>query len=214
MIRNIIFDFDGTLADTARGIVATEREVLRRLGLPQTSEAQMCSTIGLPLGESLRLACNLPDALVDKAVRMYRDLFFDYAPQHIVIFEGVKETLAALKERGIRMAIATSRGRDSLEKILEVHGMDAWFEADLTADDGIRPKPNPDMVLELMARMGLRAEETLVVGDTTFDLEMGKAALCRTVGVSYGNHSRERLATASPDWIIDRFDGLREIVGI
>ena len=214
MIRNIIFDFDGTLADTARGIVATEREVLRRLGLPQTSEAQMCSTIGLPLGESLRLACNLPDALVDKAVRMYRDLFFDYAPQHIVIFEGVKETLAALKDRGIRMAIATSRGRDSLEKILEVHGMDAWFEADLTADDGIRPKPNPDMVLELMARMGLRADETLVVGDTTFDLEMGKAALCRTVGVSYGNHSREQLATASPDWIIDRFDGLREIVGI
>ena len=214
MIRNIIFDFDGTLADTARGIVATEREVLRRLGLPQTSEAQMCSTIGLPLGESLRLACNLPDALVDKAVRMYRDLFFDYAPQHIVIFEGVKETLAALKDRGIRMAIATSRGRDSLEKILEVHGMDAWFEADLTADDGIRPKPNPDMVLELMARMGLRADETLVVGDTTFDLEMGKAALCCTVGVSYGNHSREQLATASPDWIIDRFDGLREIVGI
>ena len=212
MIRNLIFDFDGTLADTAQGILATEREMLRRLGLPETSEAQMCSAIGLPLGESLRIGCNLPESIVPEAVILYRALFFDYAPQHIVIFDGVKETLAALKDRGIRMAIATSRGRDSLEKILEVHGMDGWFETCLTADDGIRPKPLPDMVLHLLDRMGIRAEETLVVGDTTFDLEMGKAALCRTVGVTFGNHSREKLQTVSPDWIIDRFPELAAIV--
>lgn len=214
MIRNIIFDFDGTLADTAAGILATEREMLRRMGLPEPAQAQMCSAIGLPLPESLRRGCNIPTERVDEAVRLYRALFFDYAPQHIIIFDGVKETLAAFRDKGLRLAIATSRSSNSLDVILATHGMVDFFPERVTADQGIKAKPAPDMVLHLLRKMGIRPEETLVVGDTTFDLEMGKGAGCLTAGVSYGNHSREQLSTVQPDWIVDRFDELISIAGI
>lgn len=211
-ISCIIFDFDGTLADTAKGIVATEQEMLRHLGLPMVTEEQMCSAIGLPLAESLRMGASVPDEMLETAVKLYRELFFDYAPQHIEVFDGVKETLEWLAGRGIEMAIATSRGRNSLGKILEVHGLSGYFNERVTADDGIKAKPAPDMVLALLERMGRRSDETLVVGDTTFDIDMGKGAGCRTLGVSYGNHSAEMLATSSPDWISDDFRFIRQIV--
>lgn len=214
MIKNLIFDFDGTLADTQEGILATEREMLRRMGLPEPAREHMCSAIGLPLPESLRRGCDIPTERVDEAVRLYRELFFDLAPRHIVIFDGVKETLAAFARQGIRMAIATSRSSNTLEAILAAHGMTDYFPSRVTADCSIKPKPAPDMVLHLLDEMGIRADETLVVGDTTFDLEMGKGAGCLTAGVTFGNHSREMLATVRPDWIIDRFDALRWIVGI
>lgn len=212
MIRNLIFDFDGTLADTAAGILATEREMLRRMGLPEPGQAQMCSAIGLPLPESLRRGCDIPAGRVEEAVRLYRDLFFDYAPQHILIFDGVRETLATFSRRGIRMAIATSRSSNSLDVILATHALTDYFPERVTADQGIRAKPAPDMVLHLLRKMEIQAGQTLVVGDTTFDLEMGKGAGCLTAGVSYGNHSRDRLSTVSPDWIVDRFDELEAIV--
>jgi phosphoglycolate phosphatase len=212
MIKNILFDFDGTLADTQEGILATEREMLRRMGFTEPAREQMCSAIGLPLPESLRIGCDIPDERVDEAVKLYRDLFFDYAPQHIVIFEGVKETLAAFAKRGIRMAIATSRSSNSLTAILETHQLADYFPERVTADCGIKAKPAPDMVLYLLDKMAIKAEETLVVGDTTFDLLMGKGAGCLTAGVSYGNHSREMLATARPDWIVDRFPDLMPLL--
>ena len=212
MIKNLIFDFDGTLADTQEGILATERAMLRRMGLPEPAREQMCSAIGLPLPESLRRGCGIPTERVDEAVRLYRELFFDYAPQHIIIFDGVKETLAECARRGLRMAIATSRSSNSLDVILATHGIDDYFPHRVTADRGIQAKPAPDMVLHLLDEMGIRAGETLIVGDTTFDLEMGQGAGCRTAGVTYGNHSREMLATVRPDWIIDRFTDLLPIL--
>lgn len=211
-IRNIIFDFDGTLADTAKGIIATEREVLRTLGLPQQTDAQICSAIGLPLAQSLSRGALIPDGLLDEAVVLYRKFFNELAPKHIVIFDGVKDTLEYFRAQGIRLAIATSRSSNSLSMILNTHGIAGFFETMLAADAGIRPKPAPDMVLTLLERMGIDAADTLVVGDTTFDLEMGAGAGCRTAGVTYGNHSREQLLSVSPDWIIDGFDELKDIV--
>ena len=213
MTKAVLFDFDGTLADTAGGIVATEREVLRRLGLPLTSEEQMRGTIGLPLRESVRLGGNVPEELADEAADLYRELFFEYAPKHIKIFDGVAETLSKLAADGLQLAIATSRGSRSLKVILETYAMDGCFCDMVTADDGIAPKPLPDMVLTLLGRMGVRAEDTIVVGDTTFDLDMGSSAGCRTIGVSYGNHSREQLQTSSPDWVVDRFAEIADIIG-
>lgn len=200
-IRCIIFDFDGTLADTAAGIVATQQEMLRRLGLPESSPEQMRAAIGLPLKECLRVGANVPDSMLESAAKLYREIFFDCASEFIEIFDGVRPTLEWLSDKGIEMAIATSRGRNSLGRILEAHGLTEFFKDWVTADDCIKPKPAPDLVLALLERMGRSSAETLVVGDTTFDIQMGKGAGCRTLGVSYGNHSPEMLATATPDWI-------------
>lgn len=205
MIKNIIFDFDGTLADTAEGILETEKAMLRQLGLPLTSDAQMRAGIGLPLALSLEKGCNLTPETVPEAVRVYRELFDEIAPRHIVVFDGVKETLSELKRRGIRMAIATSRGSRSLGMILREHALETYFDFTLSADSGIPLKPRPDMVLELMRMTGGTPQETLVVGDTTFDIDMGNGALARTAAVTYGNHPREMLLTSHPTWIIASF---------
>ncbi|MDO5322265.1 MAG: HAD family hydrolase [Bacteroidia bacterium] len=209
MIRHIIFDFDGTLADTSEGIIKTVDTTLEIMGLPPQPRAQIQATIGLPLSETIRIGGRVPEDRVDEGVRIYRENFFSVATEHIKLFPGVKETLLELHGAGLKLAIATSRGSNSLHVILQNYGIDGIFDEIATSSDHYEPKPSPDMVLKLLERLGASAGETLVVGDTTFDILMGAGALCRTCGVAYGNHDRTTLATASPDFIVDTFPEIR-----
>ena len=146
------------------------------------------------------------------AARKYREIFPEYGASASTLFPGVAETLAEFSSRGFRMAIATSRGRDSLEMIMAPYGIEKYFVDIVTTTDGLAPKPAPDLVLALLARMKQPAENTLVVGDTIFDIQMGAGAGCRTCGVNYGNQTETQLRTASPDYIAGSFAGLLEIV--
>lgn len=211
-IRYLIFDFDGTLADTAEGIIVTAQETLRRMGVPNVAPEAIRATIGLPLGISLRIAGNLPEEKEAEAVAIYRELFAQLELGRIRIYPGVAETLAEFAARGIPMAIATSRGANSLERILSGWELSGYFPVRATSADGFPSKPALDMVLALLKRLNAPADETLVVGDTTFDIEMGNRAGCRTCAVTYGNHAGERLKTASPTWLIDEFAALRQLV--
>ena len=212
-LKNIVFDFDGTLADTEKGIIAAEKRMLEEFGLPVTSEARMRSAIGLPLGKALQAGGNVPDELLEKACERYHELFFICAPEHIIMFDGVRDTLDELKSRGVGMAIATSRGTDSLNWILNILDAGHYFDTCVTASDVSGHKPLPDSVLLIMERLGWKAGDTLVVGDTTYDILMGKAAGCSTLGVTYGNHSREKLLTAAPTFLSDRFDEILNLIG-
>lgn len=201
----IIFDFDGTLADTQRGIVATAQEVLRQMGLPPADEAALAATIGLPLRENFTRGAGLGDEEADRAVEIYRSIFDEVAVPVIQLFPGIDETLRTLAGRGIPMAVGSSRGQRSLEMLMERTGLAQYIPVSMVfgVESAARPKPAPDLVYVILGKLGTRPEETLVVGDTTFDIEMGRAAGCRTCGVSYGNQSADQLATAAPDYIID-----------
>lgn len=212
MIKAIFFDFDGTIADTAPGIVKTMEQTFLRMGTPIPSEAEMRSTIGLPLKQALQQLGQYSDADAEKATLTYRQLFSTYEVGYVRIFPGVKETLEELARQGLRLAIVTSRESFSLDSICQRHGIDSAFETRVTATDNLTPKPAPDMVLTLLQRMGLQKEEVLVVGDTTFDIGMGQSAGCRTVAVSYGNHSRDTLTAVGPTYLVDRFDTLLDIL--
>ena len=211
-IRTLIFDFDGTLADTADGIVATATETLHRMGVEDVTPAAIRATIGLPLGTSLRIAGNLPESRETEAVAIYREFFAQLELSQIRLYPGVAETIKEFAAHGIPMAIATSRGCNSLEHILSGWGISQYFPIRATSADGFPSKPAPDMVLALLERLQAKAEETLVVGDTTFDIEMGNRAHCLTCAVTYGNHARERLLTASPTWLIDEFTALKQLL--
>ena len=121
--KGILFDFDGTLADTAPGIVLTMRRAFAAEGLPLPDEPAVRQTIGLPLQESIRLLGGLDDAGAARTAATYRRFFPECELTHITIFPEVADTLRELTSRGIRMAICTSRGRDSLESILGIHGL-------------------------------------------------------------------------------------------
>lgn len=212
MAKCIIFDFDGTLADTSAGIVAAVKETFRRLGWPIPDEEKIRPTIGLVLEQSMQCIGNLTLEQSAEACRVYREIFPEYGVSASSLFPEVVQTLAYLHSRGIRMAIATSRGRDSLKMLIAPYGIDRYFEDMVTSTDGLKPKPAPDPVLALLARMNQPAADTLVVGDTTFDILMGAGAGCRTCGVTYGNQTETQLRTASPDYIVDRFEEIAALV--
>ena len=201
----IIFDFDGTLADTQRGIIATAQEVLRRMGREPADEAALAATIGLPLIQNFTRGAGLSEEEARSAVDIYREIFMKVAVPVIDVFPGVEETLAALAERGIPMAVASSRGQNSLEMLMHHTGLDRFIPLSMVfgVETAARPKPAPDLVYVILGRLGARPEDTLVIGDTTFDIEMGRAAGCHTCGVSYGNQTADQLAAARPDYLRD-----------
>lgn len=213
MFKSIIFDFDGTIADTNRGIINTFTRSFEELRLAVPSVADMSATIGLPLRQAFGvLHPELDDAMLDTCVETYRRFFYEFELLAISLFPGVKETLAALHGRGARMAIATSRGRNSLDIIMNNVGIAQYFEGVFTVESVVNHKPAPDLALLIIGELKYLPEETLVVGDTTFDLMMGQGAGCRVCGVTYGNHPAEKLMEVSPDYIIDSFHELTGII--
>jgi len=211
MIKNILFDFDGTLVDSAPGIVKTMGETFKRMNIAVPSEADMRSTIGLPLTQALQQLGALNNEDAKRATDIYRELFPIYEVGYGKVFDGVVDTLAELKSQGMRMAIVTSRDTMSLDLIADKRGLSQFFETRVTGADGFTPKPAPDMVLALLERMGISADETLVVGDTTFDIEMGNSAGCLTCAVTYGNHDEETLRRVHPSFVIHDFKLLRDV---
>ena len=201
----IIFDFDGTLADTQRGIIATAQEVLRRMGFPPADERALAATIGLPLRENITRGAGLSDEEADRAVVIYREIFETFAIPAITLFPGVESVLATLAARGVPMAVASSRGQHSLEGLMHHLGLDRYIPLSFVfgVETAARPKPAPDILYVILGKLGAKPEEALVVGDTTFDIEMGRAAGCFTCGVSYGNQSADQLAGAAPNYLLD-----------
>ena len=212
MTKYLVFDFDGTLADTTEGIIITTQETLRRMGLPVVSAERFRPVIGLSLKDCFRYGTQTPEERLDEAAEVYRRLFDGIAVPRTTLYEGVPETLEALRRRGLRLGIATSRSGRTLRMLLDVLGIRDFFSELAATDEVEHPKPAPGLALLLMERLGARPEETVFIGDTVFDLQMGRSAGCRTVGVTWGNQPREQIGTASPDWIIDRFPALLDIL--
>jgi len=210
MIKYLVFDFDGTLADTTEGILKTTEATLERMGLPAAEPSVVQQAIGLPLRGSLR-AAGVPEERLEEGVDVYHEVFYQVAPKHITIYPGVHEGLELLAARGMRMGIATSRSEPSLVMLLREHGILDYFEVLGTVGCVERPKPAPDLVQWVLERFGADPSEAMVIGDTTYDIQMGSAAGCRTCAVSYGNHPVDKLLTASPGLIVD---DLRELADI
>ena len=213
MIRLIIFDFDGTLGDTRGNIILTMTQTLAQLGYPAQDEETVAATIGVPLekGFEQMLPGIGPDG-VALCAKTYRDIFQKNRKQMIPkLFPHVKDTLAALQEAGYVLTIASSRSYGSLKEFLSEMGIEPYISYVLGANSVTNAKPHPEPVLKTMADMGFPAEETLVVGDMPVDIQMGKGAGAHTCAVTYGNASREDLAAAGADIIIDDFSQLTDI---
>lgn len=206
-VRIMILDFDGTLGDTAGVIVKTMQATIKELGLPSRSDEQCAAMIGLRLIEIPPVL--FPECELDGEyyASTYRRLFHDFNTDGAVeLYPDVLETLVELKKRGIILTIASSRSKASLTEYVSALGLESVISFVLGADDVKDGKPAPEAVNRTLEKFGFLPEEALVVGDTTFDIQMGKAAGTRTCGVTYGNGSIESLADA--DRIIDNFGEL------
>lgn len=207
----VILDFDGTLADTAAVIIRTMQATISELELPFRTDEQCAAMIGLRLVEIPSVL--FPECSIDGDIyaRTYRRLFHEFNTEDAVrIYPNVVDTLKTLMSKGIILTIASSRSHASLAEYVENLGLSSLISYILGADDVDKGKPDPEPVNRTLQRFGISPEETIVVGDTSFDIQMGKNAGTRTCGVTYGNGSRESLSDA--DLIIDDFGKLLNIL--
>ncbi|MDE6266677.1 MAG: HAD-IA family hydrolase [Muribaculaceae bacterium] len=212
-IKHLIFDFDGTLVDTAALIVSTMKAAAKELGLDSRSDADYRSTIGVRLEQVPQILWPENEAAQGQFAHTYRRRFDELSrPLNVECFDGVKETLAWLSDAGFSMAIASSRNGESLREYLKLFGITGYFSVILGGDDVRHGKPSPEPVLTILERCGWSADETLTVGDAPVDIVMGREAGTLTCAVTYGNGKEKELRDEHPCYIISSFETLIPIV--
>lgn len=204
-MKTLILDFDGTIADTKESIICTVQETLRELKEDKVDEKEIEKRIGLPLKSTFVEAAHLQGDTLDMAVKIYREKYNDICFDTVKLFPNVKATLRKLHDKGITITVASSKGKDALTSLLKHLGISQYITLIFGEQDAVNKKPAPDMALLIMQKTNSKGEETLVVGDTIFDIAMGQAARCKTCGVTYGNNTKSQLKEKNPDYIIDDF---------
>lgn len=202
-IRLIIFDFDGTLGDSQKLITDTMLATIERLNLPMRSREECARTIGLPLKECFSSIIPMTDEQAEECAKVYSEIFnVKNVPGVVKAFPGVVETLERLSSQGILMSIASSRSHRTLAKLMDELDLSKYITYLIAADDVVEKKPAAESVLKTLRHFNIEAHETLVVGDTEFDILMGRNAGTHTCGVTYGNGSKESLEAAKAEWIV------------
>lgn len=206
--RLVVFDWDGTLLDSAHAIVASMQAAARDLGLPPPDETTARRVIGLGLHDALSQA--MPDVPVGEYPRVAERYRHHYLARdrELSLFEGAQELLEELAEAGCLLAVATGKSRLGLNRALEASGLTGFFHATRCADE-CTSKPAPDMILEIMAELETEPGRTLMIGDTTHDLQMARNAGVGALAVGYGAHTREALLAERPLGLCDEMAQLR-----
>ena len=225
-MKYIIFDFDGTIGDSQSLIVKTLQDTMRARKLEVKSEEVCAKTIGLRLDEAFVSLFGMSDEEGMECAATYREIFLDNKKTMIVQpFPHVIETLRELHRQGFILGMASSRNHCSLDGYVKQMQLEDIFSSIVAGDDVEHVKPAPDMVFMALGEMkGMKnpvtsaesgdvedlLDEVLVVGDMTFDVDMAHNAGCKACAVTYGNGTREQLASA--EFIIDDFAELLGLV--
>ncbi|AMP04033.1 HAD-IIIA family hydrolase [Collimonas pratensis] len=209
----IVFDWDGTLMDSTAIIVKCIQAAARDLGLPIPDNKAAAHVIGLGLGEAMQLAMpGLEASQYPRVVERYRYHYLAQ-DQDLTLFDGVREMLADLSQQGYFLAIATGKSRVGLNRALHETKLLSVFDATRCADETFS-KPHPAMLQELTRELGQDLKRTVMIGDTTHDLQMAINAGAAGIAVQYGAHPAHELnalkplfsATSTPqlhDWLIN-----------
>ena len=204
----IVFDWDGTVMDSTAVISGSIQAACRDLGLTVPDDETARHVIGLGLDQALRYAVpDMPEAMRPDLVERYRHHFLAQ-DENIPLFEGAKETIAELHAAGYWLGVATGKSKMGLSRAMESSRMKSFFHATRTADQ-THSKPDPAMLFELMEELGVSAGRTLMVGDTTHDLQMAQNAKVDVVAMSHGAHPPEQLQDLNPLALVGDFEQLR-----
>ena len=213
-IKLVIFDFDGTLADTKENIILTFQMTMKELGVEIKSRQECAATIGLTLEDAFKVL--YPGMAAEKYILLrdtYRRIFKENRKILVPrLFPEVMETLEELRRRGYLMSIASSRLSPSLQSFLEDMKIAHLFEYAVGGDNVEHPKPAPDAVLQILRHYNLSAEEAFVVGDMPFDINMATNAGVKSCGVTWGNADAAQLKESGANYIIDKMSQLLEIL--
>jgi phosphoglycolate phosphatase len=200
-----IFDWDGTLSDSASKIVRSMQRAADELGLPVPGDDEVRNIIGLGLPEAVQVL--FPEMGADTLERLrssYSRHYLEDPETHSPFFPGVLDTLESIREQGHRLAVATGKSRRGLDRVLQSFKLEKFFHGSRCADETMS-KPHPMMLLELLQEFEVPAGECVMVGDTEYDMDMACRASMPRIAVSYGAHHIDRLKPFEPEMCLDHF---------
>ncbi|MBN1866264.1 HAD-IIIA family hydrolase [Candidatus Sumerlaeota bacterium] len=216
-IHLIVFDLDGTLVDTFDDIAAAANYALREAGLPTLPVALVKSKVGFGARVLMRRLMGgdreIPEEAVDRAYDSWRRYYADHATDFSRCYEGVRETLALLQQRGIALGVLSNKFHDLTVRIVANLGLAKYFMAVYGESDSHPTKPDPAMLRRIMEQAGVSPLQTLVVGDGEADMRVAENAGVAALGVRYGVHPPERLLELGAAAILDRIDQLPALLG-
>lgn len=210
----VLLDLDGTLVDSQAILVGLVNDTLASLGWPAADPAHVAMQIGLPLEQVFRSAVAAAGKAAIAALCDHYRRLAD-APEFVRqfrLYDGVASTLARLHRDGMKLVVATSKGRATTLDILRHCGIDGLIDDAFGGDCVEHGKPHPEMVHRARDRFGVAADRTVMIGDTSFDIQMGHAAGVSTGAVTYGMHDPDTLRALRPSFVVDRFDELTQIL--
>ncbi len=210
--RLIVFDFDGTLVDSLQFIVTAFSRAFEDQGFPAPATEAIRRIVGLRLeAAAARLLPDPQDTeTAERIAGSYRVAFQDMRARNLIdepLYPGVRETLALLNRPEVCLGIATGKSRHGLVSSLERHGLSEIFVTLQTADDG-PGKPHPEILHRAMSEVGAGPDETVVIGDTSYDMEMAVNARVRALGVGWGYHDAEELRASGAVHVVESFPDL------
>lgn len=208
-----VFDWDGTLMDTTRLIMKGYQHASKALGYPVPSDELVLSTIGLNRSDSIALCCcDCPKGRYAEFIQAYMD-WYAKKEAELELVPGFRQLLENMYKDGKRLAIATGKSREGMQRVFKATGIEHLFECVQTADTNFS-KPNPGMLLAIADESGLETKDMVMVGDAVLDMQMAANAGADSVAVSYGASPRERLLKTASLGVADNVPQLAAILGL
>lgn len=204
-----IFDLDGTLLDSCEQIVNAKLKVLEAMNIDAPDRDHLSSMNGMAIEDTFILSTGIEDIAVrNEACRMYHPLFLKLTEENLRLFPDVIPTLRALRAGGALVGVTSMRLPEHLDTIMRLSGLADEVDGWISEVEAGAAKPSPAMVNRLLDKFGVHPADTVIVGDTVYDLEMASYAGCRAVGFTLGAQSARMLSTRAPQALIDNFSAL------
>jgi phosphoglycolate phosphatase len=213
-MKLVLFDVDGTLVDSQNIIVAAQRAAFEAHGLEPPSRERSLSIVGITLVQGIAVLAG-PKAPAESIAETYKQVFNELRKDPAYpepLFPGAAEVLGRLSAReDVRLGICTGKSRRGVAHLIDTHGWERLFTVVKTADDA-PSKPDPGMILQAMAETGAAPADTFMIGDTTFDMQMARAAGATPIGVAWGYHPVAAVREAGAALIVDSYPELAEVL--
>ena len=207
----VIFDWDVTVMDSVPKIVNCLRNTAPELGIDIPSEQQAKYVIGLSLAKAAEVLfpahAHLNDELVAGYKAQYRELDVTPTP----LFADVETVLKQLSEAGMQLAVATGKGREGIDRLLNESGLGQYF-VNVKCSDDAKSKPSPDMLEQILHEQGIAKRDAVMIGDSQLDMAMANAAGIACIGVSFGAHSPAQLQKHTPLCVVDSYQQLLQVL--
>ncbi|WP_303966454.1 pyrophosphatase PpaX [Sporosarcina ureae] len=207
-ITTLLFDFDGTLANTNELILSSFEHVLEKHFPGRFGREEMLPFIGPTLHDTFSSIA--PD-MTDQLINEYREWNLAHHDDYVTEFEGVTDTLRKLYDLGLKMAVVSTKKRDMVERGVNLLGITPYFETVIGLDDVTKPKPDPEPLLLALERLGRTPEESLMIGDNFHDILGGQNAGVRTAAVAWALKGEEYLQTFKPDYMLQHMSDLLKV---